>query len=221
MPHSAPNRRFVRERMAFLLALSLTFVSPANSRDLTVTAIQRNGRPLAGAVITVEAETSSPSPAAPVQVVMDQVNLGFVPDLLVIPVNSSVQFPNSDAVSHQVYSFSTAKTFQLPLYRGKPYPPVVFDRPGVITLGCNIHDNMLAYIVVTRAPYFGRTDARGQWKVDDLPKGRYRVRIWHPLSNELASIDSLVTDADDSVTLRLTRNLRPAPLTRRPQSWDY
>jgi plastocyanin len=221
MPHSAPTSRFFRGRMALLLALSLSFVSPGHSRDLTVTAIQRNDRPLAGAVITVEAETPSLPPAAPVQVVMDQVNLGFVPDVLVIPVNSSVQFPNSDVVSHQVYSFSTAKTFQLPLYRGKPYPPVEFDRPGVITLGCNIHDNMLAYIVVTRAAYFGRTDAQGQWKVNDLPPGRYRVKVWHPLINELASIESPVADADDAVTLRLTRNLRPAPLTRRPQSWDY
>ena len=83
--------------------------------------------------------------------------------MLVIPVHSTVQFPNSDAISHQVYSFSSARQFQLPLYRGKPYPPVQFDQPGVVTLGCNIHDNMLAYIVVTAAPFFGRTDADGEW----------------------------------------------------------
>ena len=71
-----------------------------------------------------------------------------------------VQFPNSDVISHQVYSFSSARQFQLPLYRGKPYPPVVFDAARVVTLGCNIHDNMLAYIVVTGAPFFGRTGRR-------------------------------------------------------------
>ena len=91
---------------------------------------------------------------------MDQVDLAFVPDVLVVPVHSSVQFPNSDAVRHQVYSFSSARQFQLPLYRGKPYPPVTFAQPGVVTLGCNIHDNMIAYIVVTAAPFFGRTAER-------------------------------------------------------------
>ena len=76
----------------------------------------------------------------------------FAPDLLVIPVGSTVEFPNSDSVSHQIYSFSPAKRFQLPLYRGKPYPPVHFDQAGVVTLGCNIHDEMLAYLLVTDAP---------------------------------------------------------------------
>jgi plastocyanin len=221
MPHAAPKFRFSCRRVAPLLALLLSFAPALAARDLTITARQRNDRPLAGAVITVESESGAQAPAPPLQAVIDQVNLAFVPDILVIPVGSSVQFPNSDAVSHQVYSFSSAKTFQLPLYRGKAYPPVVFEEPGVITLGCNIHDNMLAYIVVTRAAYFGRTDARGTWSIPNLPPGRYRVKVWHPLINEMASVERVVTDADASITLQLTRNLRPAPLTRRPQSWDY
>ncbi len=94
---------------------------------------------------------------------VDQVDRAFAPDLLVIPLGSTVEFPNSDSVSHQIYSFSPAKRFQLPLYRGKPYPPVHFDQAGVVTLGCNIHDDMLAYLVVTDAPWFGRTDAAGAW----------------------------------------------------------
>ncbi len=154
---------------------------------------------------------------------MDQVDLAFVPDVLVLPVNSSVQFPNSDAVRHQVYSFSSVRQFQLPLYRGKPYPPVVFERPGVVTLGCNIHDNMLAYIVVTTAPFFGRTNAAGSWAASALPGGRYRVRVWHPLANEPAEIERLVqVGADpDLVEIRLTHGLKPAPLKGRPHSWEY
>ena len=105
---------------------------------------------------------------------MDQVDRAFAPDLLVIPVGSTVEFPNSDSVSHQIYSFSPAKRFQLPLYRGKPYPPVHFDQAGVVTLGCNIHDEMLAYVLVTDAPYFGRTEAGGTWSVE-VPRGHYRV----------------------------------------------
>ena len=78
----------------------------------------------------------------------------FVPDLLVVPVGSTVSFPNSDSVSHQIYSFSAAKRFQLPLYRGKPYPPRLFDQAGLVMLGCNIHDWMIAYIDVTDAPFY-------------------------------------------------------------------
>jgi plastocyanin len=220
MRHAAPTCRVGRGR-ACLVALALLSALPAVSGTLTVTARQRDDRPLAGAVITVEAESPEQPPAPPVQAIMDQMDLAFVPDVLVIPVHSSVQFPNSDAVSHQVYSFSSARTFQLPLYRGKPYPPVVFDRPGVITLGCNIHDNMLAYIVVTRAAHFGRTDTNGAWSVANLPGGRYRVRLWHPLLNEAAEVSGIVTDAADALELKLRRNLRPAPITGRPHSWDY
>jgi plastocyanin len=160
--------------------------------------------------------------AAPVRAIMDQVNLAFVPDVLVIPVHSTVQFPNSDAVGHQVYSFSSARKFQLPLYRGKPYPPVQFDQAGVVTLGCNIHDNMIGYIVVTDAPYFGRADAQGTWSAE-LPAGTWQLRIWHPLLNEPGDVERVVelTGERSTVEFRLTKSLRPAPLTGRPHSWDY
>lgn len=214
--------RRVRWLSAFVLSL-LAGAHPAIAGEFTVTARQRDSRPLAGAVITLESQAANAAPAAPVAALMDQVDLAFVPDLLVIPVHSTVQFPNSDAVSHQVYSFSGAKSFQLPLYRGKPYPPVVFDQAGVVTLGCNIHDNMVAYILVTRAAHFGRTDAQGRWTAKDLPAGRYLLRVWHPLLNERREVRWEVTaDAGPGAQeIQLTRNLRPAPLTGRPHSWDY
>jgi plastocyanin len=223
MPHAADRYR-VSIPGAFRLALGLwALTATATAGTLTITTQQRNARPLAGAVVMLESESGTDTPAPPVQAVMDQKGLAFVPDVLVLPVRSSVAFPNSDAVSHQVYSFSGAKTFQLPLYRGRPYPPVVFDQPGVVTLGCNIHDHMLAYIVVTRAPHFGRTDEQGRWVSPDLPAGRYLVRVWHPLLNENLDGKHVLTVGTSDVTLliRLTRNLRPAPITGRPQSWDY
>ena len=154
---------------------------------------------------------------------MDQVNLTFVPDVLVIPVHSTVQFPNSDAISHQVYSFSSARSFQLPLYRGKPYPPVSFDQPGIVTLGCNIHDNMLSYIIVTAAPFFGRTDERGEWIAADVPDGRYRLRVWHPLLNDAPDVERVVEAAAvrAPIQIRLAKSLKPAPLKGHPHSWDY
>jgi plastocyanin len=205
------------------LAVALSAACVANAGTLEVKALQRDGKPLVGAVITASAMSPALPPAAPVKAIMDQVNLAFEPDVLVLPVKSSVQFPNSDVVRHQVYSFSSAHRFQLPLYRGKPYPPIVFEQAGVITLGCNIHDNMLAYIVVTDAPYFGRTDAAGSWAAPAMPSGRYRVRVWHPLASEPAEVEQVVqVGADrDVVEIRLSHGLRPAPLKGRPHSWEY
>ncbi len=205
-----------------LAIFAMTATGAARAASLVVNVYKRDGKPLSGAVVTAEPEQAGAAPT-PVKAIMDQVDLTFVPDVLVIPVRSTVQFPNSDAVSHQVYSFSPARQFQLPLYRGKPYPPVQFDQPGVVTLGCNIHDNMLGYIVVTSAPFFGRSDQRGQWIVQDLPAGRFHVRVWHPLLNEPGVLDRVIEVRGDqeAVEFRLSKPLRPAPLTGRPHSWDY
>ena len=178
---------------------------------------------MAGAVVSAEPSSGPAHPAAPVTAVMDQVNRAFEPDLIVVPINSTVSFPNSDTVSHQIYSFSPAKRFQLPLYRGKPYPPVRFDSPGIVTLGCNIHDEMLAYVVVTDAAFFGRTAPNGTWSVD-APTGTYRINIWHPRirdeDKDLHGEMTVTGTAAGSLQLRLKRSLKPAPLEGRPHSWD-
>jgi len=209
-------------RRAVVLA-ALVACAPAFAAPLSVTVFKRDGTPLPGAVVSAEAESPSLPPAAPVHGVMDQVDLTFVPDVLVIPVHSTVQFPNSDPISHQVYSFSSARSFQLPLYRGKPYPPVSFDQPGIVTMGCNIHDNMLSYIVVTTAQFFGRTDQKGAWLAPDVPSARYRLRVWHPLLNEPQELERVVELGAERapVQFRLAKTLKPAPLTGRPHSWDY
>jgi plastocyanin len=205
-----------------LLALGASDRSPAAT--LVINVRTADGHVLQGAVITVRPLDGPPRKVAPVRAVMDQINKAFEPDLLVLPVGSTVEFPNSDLVSHQIYSFSPAKRFQLPLYRGKPYPPVHFDQPGLVTLGCNIHDEMLAYLVVTDAAYFGRTDRDGAFTAD-VPRGRYRVGIWHPRLRDAESdlereLSVGETDRAD-LTLRLAKALEPAPITDRPHSWDY
>ena len=201
----------------------LGLIGASRGATLTVTVLLPNGHPLGGVVVTAHPTTGPTHPASPVKAVMDQVNRSFSPDLLVIPVDSSVAFPNSDSVSHQIYSFSPPKRFQLPLYRGKPYPPVVFDQPGLVTLGCNIHDEMLAYVVVTDAPFFGRTNTTGAWSAD-VPGGGYRVSIWHPRIRDDARDlqgELTVTDSDGgNLTLHLAKPLKPAPLEGRPHSWD-
>jgi plastocyanin len=174
-------------------------------------------------VITAVRQDSHERPAAPIHAAISQVDLSFQPDLVVVPVGSSVEFPNNDSVSHQIYSFSPAKRFQLPLYRGKPYPPVRFDQPGLVTLGCNIHDAMVAYIFVTDAPYFGRSDASGIWTAPTVPPGNYHLLIWHPrLRDAPAAMERDVTvgEGDSVLDVRLNKPLRPAPIQDRPHSWD-
>lgn len=220
-PRHAAGRRLVWAALA--LAGALNFGTGA-AATLAVTVRLANGQPLSGAVITAHALSGAARASPPTRAVMDQIDLAFAPDLLVIAVGSTVEFPNTDATSHEVYSFSSAHKFQLPLYRGKRYPPEHFDRVGLVTLGCNIHDNMLAYIVVTDAPYFGRTGADGIWSARDVTPGRYRVEVWHPrLKGEQADLEREISVGDSEqaeVTVRLGKALRPAPLEGRPHSWD-
>ena len=211
-------------RAGLLLLGGLLLPAWAGAATLLVDAQTSDGHALTGAAITVRSLDGQSYRPSPVHAVMDQVNRAFVPDLLVIPVGSTVSFPNTDSVSHQIYSFSPAKRFQLPLYRGKPYPPVHFDQPGVVTLGCNIHDQMLAYLLVTDAPWYGLTGSEGTWTTE-LPPGRYSVQLWHPrldqgearLARELT-----VTETDRArVTVRLSKSLQPAPTNERSYAGDY
>ena len=95
---------------------------------------------------------AGPLPEKPGREIVDQINLEFVPHVKPVVVGSPVYFPNKDDVRHHVYSFSPAKRFELPLYSGTPAAPVVFDRPGIVAIGCNIHDWMLGYIYVAETP---------------------------------------------------------------------
>ena len=109
---------------------------------------------------------------------MEQKNRAFIPHVLPVQTGTAVRFPNLDDVQHHVYSFSPAKPFQLPLYKGSPPSPVLFEKAGVVTLGCNIHDQMSAYIVVVDTPYFEKTAPNGRAALRDLEPGRYAVHVW-------------------------------------------
>lgn len=214
----------LRLAVVVLTLCACQLAGAAVAATLVINVRTTDGHALPGAVVTVRPLDGQLRHAAPLRAVVDQVDRAFAPDLLVIPLGSTVEFPNSDSVSHQIYSFSATKRFQLPLYRGKPYPPVHFDQAGVVTLGCNIHDDMLAYLVVTDAPWFGRTDTAGAWSTE-LPRGHYRVAIWHPRLRESdTDLERELTVAEvdrADLTLNLSKPLQPAPLTDRPHSWDY
>jgi plastocyanin len=221
---TARPRSRAQAALASGLLLCLTLCGVARAADLQVRVTQLDGKPLPGAVVTVRALGTTPPPAAPVQAVMDQVNLAFAPDVLVIPVGSTVSFPNTDKTGHEVYSFSSAHPFKLGLYRGKPYPPEHFERAGLVTLGCNIHDAMLAYILVTDAPYYGRTGADGGWLLREIARGRYRIEVWSPRLTETGQTlqREITLEAGDHAVaeIRTAHGLRPAELSKRPHSWD-
>jgi plastocyanin len=196
--------------------------------DLTASVQDRGGHALANVVvIAMPAGRPAPAPAAEhAEAIMDQQNLAFVPQVLVVAAGSNVRFPNNDSVSHQVYSFSPAKRFQLPLYKGAAHPPVNFDQPGLVVLGCNIHDQMVGYIYVTDAPYFGQTDAQGTLHWSNLPTDTYSVTFWSPyIADPAASLVQSVavtSSAPAAVSVRLTRELRASPQPRpRRSDWAY
>ncbi|MBC7918261.1 MAG: methylamine utilization protein [Rhodoferax sp.] len=137
------------------------------------------GKPLADAVVFLDSPAAKAQARQTVGAEVAQANRQFVPLVSVVTVGSQVLFPNQDTVRHHVYSFSPAKTFELKLYSGKPSNPVLFDKPGVVILGCNIHDNMAAWVLVVETPYFGKTDANGRLTLNAVPAGSYQLRSWH------------------------------------------
>jgi plastocyanin len=175
----------------------------ASAADYTVQLRDRDGKPVSNVIVYVASAA-----AKPVGVIseVDQINKEFVPYVSVVPVGSRVRFPNKDNVRHHVYSFSDAKKFELKLYSGVPAEPVLFDRPGVVALGCNIHDWMLAYVLVVDTPWFARSNDQGLAELQ-LPPGPHSLQIWHPdLERELPAQPITVTD--QSAPLTLTVNVQ-------------
>jgi plastocyanin len=167
---------------AALFALALPCAGAgAQTAEIVATVTDDHGRPVIDAVVVaVPADGAPRSGARSRDVVIDQVDKEFIPRVLAVLVGTLVAFPNHDNVRHQVYSFSPAKRFDLPLYSGVPAQPIVFDKPGVVVLGCNIHDWMIGYVYVAESPYFAKTDADGKAVIGDLAPRIYRVRVWHP-----------------------------------------
>jgi plastocyanin len=148
---------------------------------------------------------------------LDQIDKEFVPKVKAVFVGSTVAFPNKDSVRHHVYSFSPAKRFELPLYAGVPSQPVLFDKAGVVVLGCNIHDWMVGYIYVAESPWFGKTGADGRVVIADLPPRRYTVRVWHPQQDgdEEATRRTLDVAAGQALEATWTVPLKPELRVRR------
>ena len=179
--------------MLLMLALAL---SPAGrAAALEVVARDAAGQPVADAAIFLVSASGGSDARSQRTVAVEQVDREFVPYVSVIQVGTAVTFPNRDPILHHVYSFSPAKPFEIKLYTGKSPTEVLFDHAGVVTLGCNIHDWMVGYIVVVPTPHFARTDANGVARLRDVPAGSCELRSWHPQQRSAVAAQPLTLAA--------------------------
>ncbi len=163
-----------------LLAVAM-LLPAAHVRAATVSIDVRgtDGKPLAGAVVVLDAP-NAPAAVATGRYSVEQRDIQFQPHILIVPLGATVGFPNRDRVRHHVYSFSKVKKFDLKLYGREDQRSITFDRPGVVALGCNIHDTMSGFIYVTASPFARLSDADGHVALTGVPVGQASVTVWHP-----------------------------------------
>jgi plastocyanin len=199
-----------RTRLLALLFSTLLPLQGAPAAELAISGrvVGVDGKGIAQAIVFVQSPVESdaartgPTPRAN----MDQIGKTFVPAVLPIVVGTAVHFPNHDQIQHHVYSFSRPKSFELPLYKGQDAKPVRFEKPGVVRIGCNIHDWMSAVILILPSPHYAVTDSAGNFTLP-LPRGTYTLAAWHDLSRDKPEGTSQTVQLDSSavaVTFKLT-----------------
>lgn len=155
--------------------------APACAADLDVQVRGADGAPVAGAVVSVHLiGRPTPRPRSGGTYIIDQQDIQFHPFITAVPVGANVMFMNHDPVRHHVYSFSPAKKFELKLASKQQNQSVLFDKPGIVPLGCNIHDRMIAYLDVVDTPWARAADANGHVVLRDIPAGGVSISVWHP-----------------------------------------
>jgi plastocyanin len=208
----------VRAARTITLFLALT-LRAAEAADVKGRVVDASGSAIAEAVVFVQSlPPGVTAPPGPGTAVMDQIDQEFVPRVLTIPVGTETNFPNHDQIHHHVYSFSRTKTFEIPLYKGETAPPVRFDAPGAVKVGCNIHDWMSGVILVVPTSFFATTAADGSFTLPGLPPGTYPIAAWHERSRTPvpASVQTVAV-ADTMPPLSFTLDLA-APRKRPARS---
>ena len=184
-------------------SLLLTPALNAFAADLSIVMTTKQGSLLRDAVVEL-----TPINAAqlnqlnsPKLVSIIQKDKTFIPFVSVVPINTPIDFPNMDETRHHVYSFSEAKTFQLKLYIGKPETPIVFDKPGIVALGCNIHDFMESYVYVAKSPFTNNSNLEGVIRFNDVPNGEYQMSFWHPWQDSVEA-NRMITITDENLSFQ-------------------
>lgn len=144
-------------------------------------------------------------PGKPVEgLKLEQKDKAFVPKLLVVPVGSTVDFPNSDSIFHNVFSLSKTNPFDLGLYKKPKSQQWKFEKPGLVDVFCNIHQDMVAYIYVMNSPYYAITNAEGVFEIQNVAPGTYALKGWHERAPKLFEQEVEVKAGGTDVTLTMT-----------------
>ena len=207
-------------RTGVLLLGLAAWAAPAMAGSLTVRVVDTSGHPVQDAVVTLKPGSGAAAPArmgAGYRVA--QQDTQFHPFVTVVPVGATVAFPNFDPFRHHVYSFSSAKRFELKLFARDQTRSVTFNQPGIVAIGCNIHDNMSAYVFVTDTVWTARASVNGTVRFGDTPGGRFVLQVWHPYLRApggvlTASYTSIGADRTETITISLR-----APPTHRAGSY--
>jgi plastocyanin len=203
--------RSMLHRLMCALCCTLSLLEPGvlQAAQLNTVVVGADGKPLVDAVVYLLSQREGITLPKPKDANIDQVAVSFVPAVSVLQTGTAVHFPNSDNIRHQVYSFSPAKIFNLKLYSGRPSAPVIFDKPGVVVLGCNIHDQMVAWVLVVDTTLFARTDAGGKLSIKNIPEGEYWLQAWHPGIQKPFEKQSLTFSATENVDKTLKLDAAP------------
>jgi plastocyanin len=206
-------------RQAAPLALLLALSGLVRASTVEALVLTPAGKPVADAAVVLE-------PMAPVQArsrapaSVEQRGREFIPYVTIVQTGTAVDFPNNDTIRHHVYSFSAPKRFEIKLYAGKPGQPIVFDKPGEVAIGCNIHDWMEAHVLVVDSPFFAKTAADGKAAIQNVPAGRYRLQLWHPQQKTHAAPAEIQIGAAPS-PLKLVLDVKPRELKPRTEDSDH
>lgn len=181
-----------------------------------------SGEPVVGAVVLLEPIGSQGNPAATAidadlrePVVIDQTDKTFNPRVSLVPTGGALVFKNSDPFGHHIYSFSPVKRFEIKTPSGATSDPIEFEADGLVSIGCNIHDTMLGFILVSNAPYSGGSNEDGVVALDDVRPGLYTARLWHPDKRgrgfeemEIEVLNGQVSEVTASLDLKTARRNR-------------
>jgi plastocyanin len=199
------------------LAAGLALSAPLVAAPLTVRVVDASGKPVRDAVVSLYPSSGARAPRAGGRYVVSQQNLQFHPFLSIVPVGADVAFPNLDNTKHHVYSFSPAKRFELKLFAKDQSRSVHLDKPGVVALGCNIHDQMSAFIFVADSAWTARTNGQGMVSFSDAPNAPGRLSVWHPyLRAPGGTVEQRIAAGQRSANFSV--RLRPPPPA---MSMDY
>lgn len=193
---------------ALSAAIIAAHAGPSGAAALDVQVTDAAGKPLPDAAVYAE-PLSAQVPARPKPAEIEQKSRKFMPLMTVVQTGSEISFPNNDTVRHHVYSFSAAKPFELKLYSGNPGTPILFDKPGTVIIGCNIHDQMVSYIQVVSTPHFGKSDEAGKVRISDLAPGKYRLKAWHyQLPPTTPAVETEITVAKNDMAFGLVVGIK-------------